>query len=149
MCSYKDLLGYIWHFMRFQKWIFIAIFVIDCFAYSLDVLIWPYILSLVIDTFTRYEGDRLAAWEALKSPIIGALCLVIFVEIASRTMGFLMAKALPKLQADIRMEMFDHIQHHSPRYFNERFAGSLANNSSGIHFAAVIFPNICCFSPIF
>jgi ATP-binding cassette subfamily B protein len=40
---------------------------------------------------------------------------------------FLLGKALPKLQAAIRLEMFDHIQHHSPRYFNEKFAGSLAN----------------------
>lgn len=38
-----------------------------------------------------------------------------------------MAKAIPRLQADIRMHMFDHIQEHSPHYFNERFAGSLAN----------------------
>jgi len=113
--------------MQLQKWVFILILLIDCFAWSLDVLIWPYILSVVIDIFTRYEGNRMAAWEALKPPIIGALCLVVYVETASRTMGFLMTKALPKLQADIRMEMFDHIQHHSPRYFNERFAGSLAN----------------------
>ena len=67
------------------------------------------------------------AWDALKAPIIGAICLIILIEINSRAMGFLMAKAIPKLQADIRMTMFDHIQHHSPHYFNERFAGSLAN----------------------
>ncbi len=102
-------------------------FFIDSFAWSLDALLWPYILHVVIDIFTRYEGDRMAAWEVLKAPIIGGICLVIYVETASRTMGFLMAKAIPKLQADIRMAMFDHVQHHSPHYFNERFAGSLAN----------------------
>ena len=95
--------------------------------WPLESLLWPYILHFVIDIFTRYEGNRAAAWEALQGPIIGGLCLVIFVEIASRTMGFLMAKAVPRLQADIRMAMFDHIQHHSPHYFNERFGGSLAN----------------------
>jgi ATP-binding cassette, subfamily B, bacterial len=125
--SYRELITFIWQSMKPQKWAFPVIFFIDCFAWSLDVLIWPYILSVVIDIFTRFEGDRLAAWEALKAPIIGALCLVLYVETASRTMGFLMAKALPRLQADIRMKMFDHIQHHSPHYFNERFAGSLAN----------------------
>ncbi len=113
--------------MRLQKWVFLFIFLLDCFAWSLDALIWPYILHLVIDIFTRYEGDRAAAWQALKLPIIGGICLVIYMEFASRGMGFLMAKAIPKLQADIRMSMFDHVQHHSPRYFNERFAGSLAN----------------------
>ena len=127
MVSYKELIGFVWQFMRRQKGIFIVIFFIDSFAWSLDAMLWPYILHLVIDIFTRYEGDRAAAWEALKGPIIGGVCLVIYVETASRTMGFLMAKAIPKLQADIRMAMFDHVQHHSPHYFNERFAGSLAN----------------------
>lgn len=116
-----------WQFMRLQKWAFFFILLLDSFTWSLDALLWPYILHLVIDIFTHFEGDRTGAWEALKTPIIFGVCLVIYVESASRTMGFLMAKALPKLQADIRMAMFEHIQHHSPHYFNERFAGSLAN----------------------
>ncbi|MGC2595355.1 MAG: ABC transporter ATP-binding protein [Rhabdochlamydiaceae bacterium] len=127
MVSYKELIGFVWQFMRRQKGIFMVIFFFDCFAWSLDVMLWPYILHLVIDIFTRYEGDRTAAWEALKGPIIGGVCLVIYIETVSRTMGFLMAKAIPRLEADIRMAMFDHVQHHSPNYFNERFAGSLAN----------------------
>jgi len=127
MVSYQELFGFVWQFMRAQKWVFISIFLIDSLAWPLDALLWPYILHLVVDIFTRYEGDRSAAWEMLKSPIIIGLCLITYIEIASRTMGFLMAKAVPKLQADIRMAMFDHIQRHSPRYFNERFAGSLAN----------------------
>lgn len=127
MVTYKELIRFVWQFMRLQKWVFILIFFIDSFAWSLDALLWPYILNVVVDIFTRYEGDRSAAWEALKAPIIWGVCLVVYVETASRTMGFLMAKAVPKLQADIRMVMFDHVQHHSPHYFNERFSGSLAN----------------------
>jgi len=127
MISYKELISFVWQFMRLQKGVFILIFFLDCFAWSLDALLWPYILHVVIDIFTRYEGDRTAAWESLKAPVMGALGLVVYIETVSRTMGFLMAKATPKLQADIRMSMFDHVQHHSPQYFNERFAGSLAN----------------------
>jgi ATP-binding cassette subfamily B protein len=125
--SYRELIGFVWRFMRHQKWAFIAILLLDSFAWPLDALLWPYILHFVIDIFTRFEGDRMSAWEALKAPVIGGLCLVIYIEITSRTMGFLMAKAIPRLQADLRMSLFDHIQHHSPHYFNERFAGSLAN----------------------
>ncbi|MES2121554.1 MAG: ABC transporter ATP-binding protein [Chlamydiota bacterium] len=127
MVSYKELVGFVWQFMRLQKGVFLAIFLIDSFAWSLDALLWPYILHLVIDIFTRYEGDRSAAWDALKMPIVAGLGLVIYIETASRTMGFLMARAMPKLGANIRMAMFDHVQHHSPRYFNERFSGALAN----------------------
>ncbi len=127
MVTYKELIRFVWRFMLLQKWVFILIFFIDSFAWSLDALLWPYILNVVVDIFTHYEGDRSASWEALKAPIIWGVCLVIYIETASRTMGFLMAKAVPKLQANIRMAMFDHIQHHSPHYFNERFSGSLAN----------------------
>jgi ATP-binding cassette, subfamily B, bacterial len=124
--SYKELVSFVWRFMRTQRWLFTAVFIIAC-AWSLDALLWPYILHLVIDIFTRYEGNRLEAWNALKGPIIGAFSLIIAIEVGFRTMGFLLAKAIPKLEADIRMAMFDHVQRHSPKYFNEQFAGSLAN----------------------
>jgi len=127
MVSYKALINFLWKFICRQKWTFLGIFLLDSLAWPLHVLLWPYILSLVINVFTHFEGNRLAAWQALQGLIIGGICLALFSEVASRTMGFLIAKATPQLQADIRMEMFDHIQHHSPRYFNERFAGSLAN----------------------
>ncbi len=125
--SYRELISFIWKYVRLQKWLFAFIFLLDSLAWPLEALAWPYILHVVVDIFTRFDGDRLAAWQALQAPIIGAICLVIFTEVASRTMGFLLAKGIPTLQANLRMAMFDHIQHHSPRYFNERFAGSLAN----------------------
>lgn len=129
MTSYKELIHFIWKYMRPQKWAFFSILVQDCLN-CLDSLLWPFILRWVIDIFTQNEANRFMAWGALKIPIFASIGLIILIEINSRTMGFLMAKAVPKLQADIRMAMFDHIQHHSPHYFNERFAGSLANKIS-------------------
>lgn len=127
MVSYRELLSFLWSFIRAQKWTFLAIAILDSVAWPLDALLWPYILGSVVNVFIHFEGDRVAAWEALQGLVLGSLCLVLFVETASRTMGFLLGKAVPKLQAAIRMQMFDHIQRHSPRYFNERFAGGLAN----------------------
>ena len=139
MVSYKEFLGFLWKFVRLQKWTFLFILILDSLAMPLSALVWPYILHLVVDIFTNFEGDRLAAWEALKAPILGGIALVVYIEITSRTMGFLMAKAVPKLQADIRMAMFDSIQRHSPRYFNERFAGSLANKITDMTTQAEVF----------
>lgn len=127
MVSYRALIGFVWQFMRQQKWTFLLILLLDSLAWPLDSLAWPYLLHIVVDTFTQFETNRAAAWEALQMPILAGVCLAVFIEVISRGMGFLMAKAMPKLQADIRMAMFDHIQHHTPHYFNERFAGSLAN----------------------
>lgn len=124
--SYRELIGFLWKFMRPQKWTFISILIQDCIN-CLDSVVWPFLLRWVIDIFTQHEGNRMLAWDSLRVPIIASICLIAFIEINSRTMGFLLAKAIPKLQADMRMTMFDHIQHHSPRYFSERFSGSLAN----------------------
>lgn len=112
--------------MRSQKWTFASILIQDCLN-CLDSLLWPFLLCWVIDVFTQYESNRSLAWQSLQVPIIASVCLIVSIEINSRTMGFLMARAIPKLQADIRMAMFDHVQRHSPHYFNERFAGSLIN----------------------
>jgi ATP-binding cassette, subfamily B, bacterial len=125
--SYKVLLAFLWKFVCRQKWLFFWILLLDSIAWPAESLIWPYILSLVVDTFTQFENNRFAAWQVLQWIAFGGIGLVLLVEITSRIMGFLIGKALPKLQSDIRLEMFDHIQHHSPRYFNERFAGSLSN----------------------
>ena len=124
--SYKELLGFVWQYMREQKRRFGIVLLQDVLN-CLDLLVWPFLLRWLIDIFTQYENNRMQAWDALQIPMVGAICFILFIEINSRTMGFSLAKAIPKLQADIRMSMFDHIQRHSPRYFNERFAGNLAN----------------------
>jgi ATP-binding cassette subfamily B protein len=106
--SYKELIDFFWKFIRKQKWTFSSIFIQDCIN-TLDSLLWPFILRWVIDIFTQNEVNRALAWESLQTPIIVSICLIVFIEINSRAMGFLMAKAIPKLQADIRMTMFDHV----------------------------------------
>ncbi|HUD01321.1 MAG TPA: ABC transporter ATP-binding protein, partial [Rhabdochlamydiaceae bacterium] len=112
--------------MRSQHWIFLFSFLLSL-IWSFDATVVPYLLRLIIDTLTLHDADRAAAWPVLKWLLLYVVLLLIVVELGFRSRGFLDARAYPKLEADIRMAMFDHIQHHSPRYFNEHFAGSLAN----------------------
>lgn len=125
----KSLISFIWGFIRLQPWNFFFIFFLSL-IWAVESTVWPYLLRLIIDTLTQYETDRLAAWGSLKWLLVSAICLWITVEVCFRTRDFLRARAFPKLEADIRMTMFDHIQHHSPKYFNEHFAGSLSNKIS-------------------
>jgi ATP-binding cassette subfamily B protein len=121
-----SLTSFIWPFIKKQWGKFFVIFLVS-FVWALDNTVWPYILKVVIDIFSQYEFDRAAAWPLLKTPLLMALFLWLFVEFGFRLQGFLLARAMPRLEADIRMKMFEHIQRHSPHYFNDRFAGSLAN----------------------
>lgn len=91
------------------------------------MLIWPFYIRKMVDVLTQYEGNRLAAWPSLKLLVILGACYWIFIETGFRLRDYLQARASPKMEADIRMAMFDHVQKHSPKYFNEHFSGSLAN----------------------
>ncbi|CUI15890.1 ABC transporter ATP-binding protein [Candidatus Protochlamydia naegleriophila] len=143
----KDLLSFVWKFLRMQPWSFFFIYFLSL-SWAIDSTVWPYLLRLIIDTLTQYDMDRLSAWDSLKGLLAAGVCLWIFVECCFRSRDFLRAKAFPKLEADIRMAMFDHIQHHSPKYFNEHFAGSLSNKiadmtsqvTSMLHNAMIFIP---------
>ena len=145
----KSLISFIWKFLRLQPWSFFFIFFLSL-IWSVDSTVWPYLLRLIIDTLTQHETDRLGAWESLKWLLVAGVCLWTTVEVCFRSRDFLRARAFPKLEADIRMAMFDHIQHHSPKYFNEHFAGSLSNKisdmttevSSMLHSLMIFLPAI-------
>jgi ATP-binding cassette, subfamily B, bacterial len=122
----KALFFFVWKFLNIQRWKFFFIFLLSL-VWSIDATVWPYLLRLIIDIFTQYDTDRASAWPALKGLLIFGAALWVFVEACFRCRDFLQARAFPKLEADIRMAMFDHVQHHSPKYFNEHFAGSLSN----------------------
>ncbi|MBS0620864.1 MAG: ABC transporter ATP-binding protein [Verrucomicrobia bacterium] len=121
-----QLSSFIWRFLIQQRWKFLFCTLLS-FTWSIDSTVWPYILRLAVDALTQFEANRAAVWPALTLPIIYGVSLMAGVEIAFRCQGFLLARALPKLEADIRMQMFDHVQRHSPQYFNTHFAGELAN----------------------
>lgn len=124
----KHLPAFIWHFVKSQRWVFFFVFALSL-VWALDATLWPYLLGFIIDILSEYDLIRDSAWQALKWPVLSGACLWIFVESSFRCKGFLQAKAFPQIEADVRMAMFDHIQRHSPKYFNSHFAGSLSNKN--------------------
>lgn len=69
-------------------------------------------------------------WHVLATPIILGIGLWIVVEYSFRGAGIILAYVLPKLEASIRLEMFDYVQHHSYLYFSNQMAGTIANKIS-------------------
>lgn len=121
-----SLVSFMWGFMRVQSWSFFFIFLLST-TWAIESTLWPYLLRLIIDTLTENDLNRDTAWEALKGTLAFSICFWVAVECCFRGRDFLRARAVPRLEADIRMAMFDHVQHHSPKYFNEHFAGTLSN----------------------
>lgn len=117
---------FIWKFVRRQRWTFVVISVL-ALIWAFDTLFWPFFLKEIVRVLTQHDADRLSAWPALKIILLWGASSWFFIEAACRTRDFLRARAFPQLEADIRMTMFDRVQKHSPKYFNEHFSGSLAN----------------------
>lgn len=122
----KTLFAFFWFFLKKQwKWLlFIQLF---SFAWSLDHTLWPYVIMTLIDTITNFTGTSGEVWQALAKPIIMGVSLWLTVEISFRLGGFLTAYIIPKIEADVRMNMFDYVLKHSHHYFSNHMAGSIAN----------------------
>ncbi len=120
---------FIWHYIK-KQWKTFALIQFFAFAWSIDHTMWPIVIMLLIDGITNYSGDRADMWHVLATPIIMGISLWTCVEIFFRACGMLMAKTLPKLEADVRMDMFNYVQKHSFNYFSNNFAGTIANKIS-------------------
>lgn len=136
-----NLFSFIWPFIQKQKWMFLAISMLS-FMWLIETLYWPFFLKKIVDILTVYDSDRFSAWPSLKPLLIWGATAWIAMDGGFRLRDYLQARALPKLEADIRMSMFDHVQRHSPKYFNEHFSGSLANKIGDMTGSvAIIFRN--------
>lgn len=146
----KTLPAFFWYFIR-KQWKSFAAIQFFALSWSLDQTIWPLILMMFVDTLTLISGQREVMWTALSVPIISAICLWVYVELSYRFSGFIEAFALPKLEANVRMEMFDYVQHHAYSYFSGRFAGTIANKISDMPqaFSRIIDQTVRIFVPIF
>ncbi|WP_075883390.1 ABC transporter ATP-binding protein [Candidatus Protochlamydia sp. W-9] len=122
----KTFPAFFWFFLKKQwKWLLFA--QIFSFAWSLDHTLWPYVIMTLIDTITNFAGPQAEVWHALAKPIIMGISLWLGVEISFRLAGFIIAYIVPKIEADIRMSMFQYVMHHSHQYFSSHMAGSIAN----------------------
>ena len=125
------LFPFIWHFIK-QQGSFFLLIQIFALGWAFDHTLWPYVLKLVIDTLTNFTGDRANVWIALFKPFAFGAALWISVELMFRFTGALLSHTIPKLEANIRMAMFDYVQRHSHSYFSNHFAGAITNKIADI-----------------
>lgn len=144
-----SLISFILKFMRLQKGRFICIFLFSL-VWTLDATVWPYLLRSVVDTFGYYDLDRKSAWPILQHLLSYMAILWLVVETGFRSRGFLQARAFPQLEANMRMALFEHVQHHSPQYFKSNFSGALSNKVNDIGLQATnLLESILIFFPTF
>lgn len=125
----KTLSSFLWFFLK-KQWKGLLLIQLFSFAWSIDHTLWPYVIMTLVDAITNFAGDKAHVWHELSKPILMGLGLWITVEISFRLAGIISAKIFPRLEADIRMNMFDYVIHHSHLYFSNQMAGAIANKIS-------------------
>lgn len=120
----RELPAFIWRFIC-RQWKWFLVIQIFCFGWSLDHTLWPYLFSLLIDAITNMS-DRAQMWSTL-TPLLWAWAGVwLMNEVFFRMAGIGMSKAIPQLEAEVRMSLYGYVQHHSYSYFTENMAGNLS-----------------------
>jgi ATP-binding cassette subfamily B protein len=146
----SELFNFFWKFCKPYKFKLAQVMLFSL-VWSLDLVVWPILLRYVIDTFTEFELMRSQIWPKLYFPIIFGLSFWLLVEIGFRVQGFVLAKTVPKIESSIRLFMFDHIQRHSPKYFQNNLCGMLVNKISDMTslVSKLIEPLLTTFFPAF
>ena len=125
----RTLISFFLHFAKRQKWSFILFSVAPIFL-VFETTIMPYALKIIIDSLQNFKGNRSDIFQHLASPLklfAGGWLAWIFV---ARFQNWLQAYAIPRFQAEIRLESLEYTLGHSYRFFSENFAGNLGNKIS-------------------
>lgn len=95
--------------------------------WCLDLAFWPVIIGKLLDGLQSIASRRHDLWAELHPLIYYALALWIGVQLSLRFGGFLWAFMIPKIESEVRMEMFEYMHGHSHQYYSENLSGSVAH----------------------
>jgi ATP-binding cassette subfamily B protein len=126
----SSLTPFILHFLCKQP-ILLFILVISSLGPTLDSVIWPVIISYIIDNLndnlTYYQGDKTHIWESIGLTVYTGALFWVIIEVMFRIFGYTYACLIPKFTGDIRVAMFDYATQHSHSFFVTSFSGSMSN----------------------
>lgn len=114
-------------FFAKKQWLYFLLIQLFALAWAGDRLLWPYFTKYIIDALSAYQVSDPDIFAKLAHIIVIGVVIWCFLAGCFRSSWFLGAKAYPKMEAQIRLWMFDYVQKHSHTYFANQFAGNLSN----------------------
>jgi ATP-binding cassette, subfamily B, bacterial len=116
---------FLWHFSKRYKLNLIGLIFVACF-WATYISLSPYTMKLIIDRVAETGLNTEALFEKVKIPAIVYVLLGFLLGAVFRFYDWMLIKILP-IKSDITSEMFAYVEGHSYNYFQQNFAGSLAN----------------------
>ncbi|WP_313065371.1 ABC transporter ATP-binding protein [Achromobacter animicus] len=123
--------AFLWRYVRQRPWAFGLLGLIVVLAGVCSVTV-QYAMKLIVDAMALGADASVQVWWAL-----GLFLVVIAIEAALwRCGGWLGCRNIVAACAALRVEVFEHLSHHSTRYFRQHHSGALANRISSTASAA-------------
>ena len=122
----KTLVPFFWHFAKPHQlylWGMAA-----CGIYWGIHNAWSsYVLKVIIDQIGTCKSDKSAIFHVVQWPVFLYIILQISIAVAMRLLGWLQLRLFPNMRQDVSQGMFMYLNRHAHGYFQNNFAGSLAN----------------------
>ncbi len=106
---------------------YLAIFAVVALFWAITNTLLPYILKLIIDKATGFQGDKISAFTSIEPYIFLYIFLWIGLCFNMRLLDLAKLKLFPSLRQDAMSKMFTYLNQHSHQYFQNNFSGSLIN----------------------
>jgi len=117
------------HFLNYfikRQWLAFSIIFFAAISWSVNDVLFPYFIKLIVNTLNDYHGLTQGVYAALASPVILLLVFWLNTEFWLRMQGIAMIYAFPTFRANIREQVYNYVKHHSQEYFATHFAGNIA-----------------------
>ena len=123
---FKYLRSFFLHFVVQHKFKFISLF-LTATVWSVTTSLFPYLVKLIVDSIVSFKGDPKDIYSVVATPAITYIVLRVLLSIFMRVENVIQVYTLPRVKAEIRTKMFDHVGKHSYEFFQENMSGNISN----------------------
>lgn len=120
--------SFIWFCLRQFRALLFLMMILEAGQAAGSILV-PYAIKALMDAVAAHPAAA-TLWEAFKQPLILLIGLNVAEILFSRGSGALLIIMGPRLRQRTSHLLYAYLQQHSPRYFADHFAGSLAHRVS-------------------
>lgn len=113
--------------------LYVFLFIVIACYWAVNNAVSPYVLKIIIDTVVAHEQNRQGVWQAVQGYVLLYILLWIGIACAMRALDWVKLRAFPSIRQDVMNRMYDYLIDHSYHYFQNNFAGSLANKIGDMH----------------
>lgn len=114
-----------------------------CLCWALINTFIPYMLKLIIDHVVDFKGNKADLFISSQPYVLGYIFLWLALCFNMRLLDWVKLKLYPSLREDVMSNMFNYLNLHSHRYFQNNFSGSLINKITDMQSGVIdIFTNI-------